>query len=283
MPRIALRTLHQNVFIEVPVGPAYETLRFIDARPNVEGMEAKQVELACESKHGFLTLTMPEGVSFEGTADHLLGELHLYHYNRTRSEFPNCPMIHGGTVTVDGRHVVIVGDKGAGKTTLLLHLALSGLDVAGDEHIVINGLIGTPRPRTLRVKESALGILPTDIAMQIENAPATRDWHGTRIFAIAPDMFGGRWNIQPAPISDIVFLEPNHGGRSSLRRLGADRALDRLFAGNIVLPDIDKLQALVKLRSLVAGTNLWLLENGNIDQCTDLVYQILDQFNSMGE
>lgn len=270
------------MFVGVPEGPAFETLRFIDARPNVKTVDAKTVELTCETPHGFLKLIMPEGVSFEGTSDHLLGELHLYHYSRTRREYPTCPLIHGGTITRNGRHIVIVGDKGAGKTTLLLHLAQSGLSVAGDEHIVVDGLIGTPRPRTLRVKESALSMLPTDMAKLVENAPSTRDWHGTRIFAVIPNLFGGEWVIQPAPISDIVFLEPNHGGRSALAALDKDRALERLFAGNIVLPDTDKIQALAQLRSLVNETKLWSLKNGNIDQSTGFVYQILTMCEHLG-
>lgn len=282
MPDIDLRTLRQRLKIGVPEGAAFETLRFIDARPEIEGIPCDDAEASCRPLHGFLQLDLPSGAHLEGTAQYLLGELHLHHYWQTRREFAGCALIHGGTISAADRHILVVGDKGAGKTTLLLHLAAAGVSVAGDEHMVIDGLTGIPRPRTLRVKDSALGLLSTEVAAAVEACPSTQDWHGTRVFAVPPDQFGTRWIIRPAPISDIVFLEPNHGGRSALAPISANAALDRLFPGNVVLPDAGKVQALAGLRSLVTSARLWVLTNGKIDQSCGLVYELLKKFNTRG-
>jgi len=272
---VELRTVRQKLRITLPDASSHDEIRFIDARPQVEGFDCEISAIAAERSSGFLELRLPTGYLCEGTAGYLLGELHRYHMEETRREFPGCAMLHGGTVTTDEGHTVVIGAKGAGKTTFLLHLAAAGWNVPADEHIIINGAEGVPRPRTLRVKEGSLPVLSSAISDQIRSCPAIRDWAGLRVYAVPPDLFGGVWTIRSARIANVVFLDPNHGGRSDIRRMSLDEAFEIIFRDNVILPEAGKAKAFAELRNLLLGAKLWRFRNGDLDHAERVFYSII--------
>lgn len=269
-----LRTVRREFHIHAPDRAAHDVLAFIRARPEVEGPAPLRVDIAVERIHGFLRMEARAGAPVEGSADHLLADLHGLHFETTCAEHPGAPLIHAGTVSTDDGHVVLVGDKGVGKTTLLVYLATQGWPIAGDEHIVVEGGAGIPRPRSLRVKAGALRYLDADAAALIAGSPSIKDWLGAAVYAVQPSAFGRPWVIRSQPIRHLVFLQANHGGRSRLRRLDRDRSLERLLQ-NVLLPPTGKALALGALRSLVSTAQCWELWNGRLEDSQGILYQFI--------
>lgn len=275
MFEVELRTIRQKICITLPDPSSHSEIRFIDARPQVEGFDCETSAIVAKRSSGFLELELPTGYLCEGTAGYVLGELHRYHMEETRREFPGRAMLHGGTVTTDEGHTVVIGAKGAGKTTLLLHLAAAGWNVPADEHIIIDGAEGVPRPRTLRVKEGSLPVLGAAISDRIRSCPAIHDWSGLRVYAVPPDLFGGEWAIRSARIANIVFLEPNHGGRSDIRDMSVDEAFEIIFRDNVILPESGKAEALAALRNVLLEAKLWRFYNGELDHAERVFYSLI--------
>jgi hypothetical protein len=217
------------------------------------------------------------GPSVEGSALHILSALHRLHFELTIDEFPSSPLIHGGALTNDGGHAVFVGDKGAGKTTLLVHLASHGWPVSGDEHIILDGATAIPRPRSLRVRTGALRYLSAGAVDIVSCSPWIPDWHGSTLYAVEPSAFGKEWRIRPRPIAHLVILRANHGGRSRIREIDPDRALQMLFR-NVILPATHKATALAWLRSSVRSAKCWELWSGRLEDSEEIVYRNLVGF-----
>ena len=66
--------------------------------------------------------------------------------------------------------MLLVGPKGGGKTMLTLRLIRAGYEIEGDENVFVTSEGVVPRPRGLRVKESAAALLP-HLAETFERRP----------------------------------------------------------------------------------------------------------------
>jgi energy-coupling factor transporter ATP-binding protein EcfA2 len=269
---IVVRTIRQQLNIRAPDQRSADILRYMKADPQIEGPAPRRLDIEIEPIHGFLKYSLASGASAAGSASHLLSELHRLHYSITRQEHPGCPMVHGGTLTTDDGHVVFVGEKGAGKTTLLVHLASLGWPVTGDEHIIIDGKIAIPRPRSLRVKLGALPFLDARAAEIVRGSPSTPEWHGSSIYAVEPTAFGKAWLIRPCPIRHIVILRSNHGGRSKIRELDSNAGLG-LMLPHAILPETGKPVALAWLKSAASSAKCWELWTGRLEDSRDILYR----------
>jgi hypothetical protein len=280
---IVARTVRRELNICAPDQRSAEILAYMRANPQIEGSPPRRLDIKIEPIHGFLGFSLASGVSAAGSASYLLSELHRLHFRLTRNEFPGCPMIHGGTLTADDGHVVFVGEKGAGKTTLLVHLASLGWPVTADEHIIIDGKLAVPRPRSLRVKSGTLPYLKAAAADVVRGSPSIPDWHGSLVYAVEPTAFGKAWLIRPYPIRHIVILRSNHGGRSKIRELDSDAGLG-LMLPHAILPDSGKPIALAWLKSAASSAKCWELWNGRLEDSADIIYRnLLDgDFSGVG-
>lgn len=268
-----VRTLARRLILNCPDTAIANQLRFIDARPEVDGVEATVECADVDVQSGFLRLQTGRGPMWEGCAHTLLSNLHAEHYNRSRAEFPEAPMIHGASLEMGGGMVILVGDKGAGKSTLTCAMGLSGATVLGDEHVVLDGDRAITRPRTLRVKTGSLQWLPQSFCEQVSQCPLTEDWNGFRIFSVAPTLFGRPWRLSWLPIRAVVMLRSNHGGTSSMRTISADEAMPLLF-DNVVLPGSGTTKALGNLRMLLTRTTLLEMRVGTLERATRLLYSV---------
>jgi energy-coupling factor transporter ATP-binding protein EcfA2 len=260
--------------IVAPDRASAQVLSYIRADPRIAGQSPERIDLTIEKRCGFLRLVAPSGHAVEGSASHILSELHRLHFDVTRAEFPGSPLIHGGAVTTSTGHSVFVGEKGAGKTTLLVHLAALGWPVTGDEHMIVEGDGGIPRPRSLRIKPGTLPYLTPPARALILDSPRTEDWHGSSVYAVEPSAFGREWIIGSRPIRHIFLLRANHGGRSSVRPLTSVRALELLLP-NVVLPETQRPRALAWLRDTVYNCGCWEIRNGSLEESTRILHEIL--------
>jgi energy-coupling factor transporter ATP-binding protein EcfA2 len=175
---------------------------------------------------------------------------------------PGHPLIHGATIRIGGKRILVAGGKAAGKSTLALHLLSSGHDVEGDEHLLIlpHGVVA--RPRTLRIKPNTLTMID-GLPLSIARSPVYAMWNGTSIHAVNPSLLGRPWRISPGKLDCIVFAEANHGGRSLATPISVDEAFDRLVANTYFLKSgIARMAG--RLRSLALDTPAYLLRLGDL-------------------
>ena len=269
-----IRTLRQRFHIHAPDQASGRVLDYMAADPDIPGAETENRDFHVENHHGFLRLADPDEGCAEGSAENILSFLHKIHFAQCLREFPDAFLIHGGTITREKGHIVVVGSKGSGKSTLLLRLAAAGCPVMGDEHIVVDGPVALPRPRSMRIKESTLNYLSPDLADKVRASPSMSDWFGVPIYAVSPAAFGGPWSIEAKPITDIVFLDPNHGGRSVIKPMDPDSATEQLLKETI-LPRESRMKALIALRQLVQTAKTWQLTNGQLEGSERIMYSIM--------
>lgn len=274
MLTVTVRTLRHELLIRAPDRKTADALRFMQARPRIPGEPAKRIDIDVGSSCGFLSLSLPGHTRQEGTAQFVLNELHGFHFDLTRAEFPQAALIHGGCLTFEDGHTVVVGDKGAGKTTLLACLAAEGWPVCGDEHVVVDSSGAAARPRSLRVKPGTLPYLPPQAREIVLNAPFVADWQGAPVYAVEPSALGVDWVLHRRPIRNLVFLSGNHGGRSRLTRIGFEDAMARLLL-NVMLPAQGRALALGEIAAVARSASCWELRNGQLKETARHLYNAI--------
>ncbi len=274
MLTVSVRTLRRALVIHAPDQKTADALRFIQARPNIPGETAERMDIEVDRSCGFLSLSLPGQARHEGAVQSVLNELHGFHFDLTRAEFPQAALIHGGCLTFNDGHTVLVGDKGAGKTTLLASLAAEGWPVCGDEHVVVGSDGAIPRPRSLRIKPGSLRYLPPQARETVLNAPFVVDWQGAPVHAVEPSAFGVDWTLHRRPIRNLIFLSDNHGGHSRLTHIGFEEAMARLLL-NVILPEQGRAQALGAIVAAARSARCWELRNGQLKETTRHLYNII--------
>lgn len=234
----------------------------MEIAPEIVGRELEVVDIPITILHGQLSMALPDGRMVEGSADHLLATLHGLIFADVLASEPGAPLVHGATVVVKGRRLLLVGNKTCGKTTLALHLAAEGYRVEGDEHLVIGPDRVIARPRTLRVKPGTLSLV-SGLPTSVWDAPHIENWDGTLIRALRPDIAGQGWIIEAGSLDAIVLLAANHGGRSLAKPIPADWAFQDLMA-QTVMPRTGIAAAAMRLRKLATVTPCFQLLLGDL-------------------
>ena len=276
MLTVDVRTIKQKFVIQCPDKYSHDILKFIDAKPDIEGHSCETVYSELKQISGLYSLRLNEDYASEGDLKHLLSDLHTRHFQRSRAEFVSSPLLHAGSFVINGQMIIVIGDKGAGKSTLMAWLANAGTEICGDEHVFLQGSHGLTRPRTLRVKHASLKFLPKEICQIVEKSPAIGDWHDHQVYSVSPEIFGHPWKIRSLPIAAALFLKPNHGGFSHLTPTSVDAATQPIL-DNTLLPVDDQLGGLIAVRQLLASIPLFELRCGNLDQATSLVYKAVQR------
>jgi hypothetical protein len=251
MPPIICRTLRYEFRLHAQTAQLREQLRFMEIAPELPDFSLEPVDIEVVEKDGFCAARLPDGDLIEGSPLHLMANLHDLIYHDIEQGESDAIFVHGATVLIDGKSVLLAGQKGCGKTTLTLHLIAAGCQVEGDEHLLIRAADVVARPRTLRVKPGSLALVPA-FARQAEDAAWVPAWDGTPVRAISPAIGGRQWMIRPHALDAIVFLTGNHGGRSVADRLPIDQAFRRLM-GEVVRWPVNIGAAASRLRALLAS------------------------------
>lgn len=252
MSPIIVRTLRHEFRLHARDRSLRDALRFMEIAPELPDLSLESVDIDIAAKDGFCTTRLPDGRFIEGSPGHLMSVLHKLILTDVMKSEPDATFVHGATVLVDDKHVLLVGHKGCGKTTLTLHLLGRGHSVEGDEHLLVRPADVVARPRTLRVKPGTLVLVPK-IAAAAAEAPFMENWDGTPIRALSPAAGGGNWVIRAHGLDAVIFLTANHGGRSVIGLLPIDNAFRRLTAEVFRWPT-NVLAAASRLRTLLATT-----------------------------
>jgi hypothetical protein len=262
LPPVVCRTLRREYRLYAPTAAIRSLLQFVAAMPELPGTALEPLDLPIATRDCFLSTAAPGGEPIEGTPDYLIHAVHrLLLADLVESE-PGAPLIHGATVRIEGRRFLLIGHSGCGKSTLALHLAISGCEVEGDEHLLVREDEVIARPRMMRVKEGSLELvagLPGDVW----RAPAIRDWEGALIRAVHPGLGQRPWVIRAGRLDALVLLRANHGGRSVARAIGSSDAFEGLMT-EILLPQAGISAAAGRLRRLAVEVPAFQLLLGDL-------------------
>ena len=262
MRPIVCRTLRREYRLHSPSDEVAPLLRFVEAAPDLPAPPLEVIDIPVRFCDGFLVATLPSGELVEGTPNHVLSAMHRIILADLVEGEPGAPFLHGATVMIAGRRVLLVGHKGSGKSTLSLHLVLAGHEVEGDEHLVIRDSEVVARPRTLRVKEGSLRLV-SGLPDQVWEAPYIHNWDGAVIRSISPAVGGRPWVIRPGKLDAMVFLVANHGGRSAARPIPGKDAFGRLM-GEVMLPRTGVATAAGRLRRVAMEVPAYQLLLGDL-------------------
>jgi hypothetical protein len=249
--------------VHVPSEAARRAVAYLAADAEVEGVDLEAVDLHVTEAAGFHRLRLPNGRVVEGTMPHIVERLYRVLGREVTSTYGPRPLVHGASILIQGRRFLVVGNKTAGKTTLALHLLARGHLVEGDEHLLIGAANVIARPRALGVRATSFSLV-RDLPANVWQAPTMKVWDGTLLYAVSPTLAGASWIIREGPLHRIIFLEPNHGGRSVVAPVGAEESFRRLMT-NAYLPDGAISLGVARLRRLALETPAYELRNGDLD------------------
>lgn len=222
----------------------------------------RSANLEVERIGGFYRLVLPDGSVTEGTPLHLLHTVGRLRLTYLKNELPGAPLIRAASVRVADTPFLLVGGRGSGKTTLVLHLIERGFAVEGDEAVAVLDASVVTCPRTLRVQTSSLDFVPT-LASRIWRAPFIAETDGSRVYAVSPGIGGQSWRIAPSRVYQMVFLRPNHGGRTVAKPISKAFAFSRLMSHSL-LPDA-KAEGVARLRRVATAGTLWEMGLGDLE------------------
>lgn len=262
MHTVICRTLRREYRLVCPTAEIAAQLSFVTAEPELPGLALEPMQIQVGLRDGFLVARTPMGKLIEGSPSHLLSAMHRVIMADLIEGDPDASFVHGATVLIEGRRVLLVGHKGCGKSTLALHLAMAGHDIESDEHLLVRRQEVIARPRTMRVKDGSLGLV-SGLPASVWCAPVLANWDGGAIRSVSPTIGGRPWVIRAGQLDAIVFLIANHGGRSAARRIKHAAAFGRLMA-EVVLPRTGVAAAAARLRELVLGLPSYQLLLGDL-------------------
>ena len=266
---IVCRTLATEYRLHLPTEADAERFRFVEASPQMPD-ELKVVDIAFRGGNGLYKAELPRIGPAEGDTNRCLSRLSALLLRDQSWSHPGYPMVHGATLRVAGKRLLIVGDKGTGKSTLVLHMLARGHDADGDEHLVVLDGEVTARPRRLRIKPNSLEMV-ADLPEAILQSPILTDWNGLQHRSVDPAIFGRPWSIGRGKLDAILFATANRGGMSRLRAVSIGESFNRLRANGYLFPTSVGL-AVARLRALALHTPAFELRLGTLDSAeTQLV------------
>lgn len=247
---IGLRSVASLIEINCVDHQLASTIRFIEALPKMSPQPKLKLRIGTVVLDGsFYDLAGCYG-GYPGTPSHLLNRCHRIARDLMLEEASGMPILHAATIVSNDQRMLVLADKRAGKTTLSLKCLAEGLQVEGDEHVVIRPNDVLARPRTLRIKQGSIEYVP-ELADRIRACPSIADWTGEQIYSMPPQTDETDWRISPGSADFLLFISANHGGLTSTKRLSANAAFERLLK-QAYLPDQAKTAALARLHMLCA-------------------------------
>ncbi|MBV8358233.1 MAG: hypothetical protein JO189_09905 [Deltaproteobacteria bacterium] len=148
-------------------------------------------------------------VIFSGRAVEMaLVELFERMHARAFAALPDDIRIHAASGMDQGRMFLLVGNPFSGKTTLSMHLLLEGMEMIGDELVLLRNGLAVAFPRKFYPRESSLPLLP-GLRLPGTDLPCVFDADGAKRIAIDPAALGRLWHIARAPVKAVFYLDPD--------------------------------------------------------------------------
>jgi hypothetical protein len=180
---------------------------------------------------------------------------------------PGAAVLKGALLTDRGRRLLLVGDHGAGVTVLTVALAHRGASVEGDAFAVLDEFGPLALARRFCLREGAPLLLAQP---DFDRLPSRPDGAGGKIWAWDPAAAGFEWQLRQGPVELCVAIQPNHGGRSTLRPLPRYEMARRMIART--RPPAGGGHAWIRrVAALADGASCVELQLGRLDDAIDLL------------
>lgn len=265
---VVTRSLKHEFRFECFDDATHTRLRFIDTRPAMPSTSLVPVDIAVRADDGQYRFSGP-GIETSCSPDSLLDESHAIIRNALIDETRDGVLLHSASMRVGGQNIALFGEKGAGKTTLALKALSRGHAVFGDEHVFIDRSRTMTRPRTLRIKERSLALVPT-LEKRIRRSPSFTNWDGSEIYSLAPEIDGSGWTLAPYTIDHLIYLQPNHDGSSEIGEMERHQIFQVAMEQTFLPPDRQG-EALSHLWKALHQARSWRLAIGDLDQALTLL------------
>jgi len=154
-----------------------------------------------------------------------------------------------------------------------MHLLLAGHDIVGDELVLLNNGVGVTFPRRFYVRYPALDLLP-GLAETTQGAPFVNADIQGRLLAIDPLTLGRPWRIRPAPLQAVIFIEPNHGGASTLTPSSKVEMIRRVMAQSSP-PGSNRRDWVADLCASINQTETWVLSLGDLAGASEELRELI--------
>ena len=270
---VTLRTLGREYRLWAKHPATAEAFAFLDSVPEMPGRELEVINLEVEGAGPTFRMKLPDGSVGRGSREALINEFMRALGHFVEGETLASPILHAATASWRGVRGVFLGNRAFGKTTLMLRLLSEGFAVEGDELVVVGAEEAIVMPRRLHVKAGALPFV-RQLAAAIRSSPSIRSEDDSPIYAVTPSIGGLPWRIEAGAIDHLYFIEPNHGGQSTVAPLKGDDAFGRLVC-EAVMPTRRKGEAAARLRATALNSRCWSFGLGELD---DAVHQLRRTF-----
>lgn len=204
----------------------------------------------------------------------ILATLSKYMHRHAFEALPLHCRIHAASGFAGERFFIVCGEKYAGKSTLSLTLLYEGFDIVGDELVMLHDSKAVTFPRKMYLRHDSLNLVPA-FQSTAKGLPFVYNERDAKMFAFDPLIFGRPWRIRPSPLAAIVYIEPNHGGRSRLRTSGKlEMAQHILTQSNAPLSS--SVNWIGEITSAIDQAETYILELGDLDSAViDLKKRLL--------
>lgn len=197
--------------------------------------------------------------------------LHLHEWVNYRifCEMEYLPRIHSGCASFNGKRFILAGDKAAGKTTLLCRMLFDGFSVHCDEYVLFDELGVIPYPRKFHLKEGSLVPVP-QLEPICRNLKPYPSYFGGNFFFFDPLDAGCQWIITKDRLDTIIYLQPNHGGKTDLERVPKYLMVRQIMQQiDNFLPDPK--EELRNLCKLVDSASCYTLHLGSVEEASKMI------------
>jgi hypothetical protein len=273
---VIARTWYRSVRLRTSDAAIFQAIRYLECDPEIAEEPTGDVAISIEPYRSYYRIVQEgtvvrEQMSAQGVTDSLHAELTILSF----ADFPTSPLIHAASFRRDGRRILLVGAKGSGKTMLSLHLIGRGYEIEGDENVFVTPDGVTPRPRALRVKESAIPFLP-NLGEALSEAAYYGNVPGLRVYNLDPRWAGAsHWRIERGPVDAVVLLCANHGGYSSSRPVSS-LSLVREVMAECGLPQAGRAQAIAAITKVIGNAKGFDLSLGELEGAVDCIDRICE-------
>jgi hypothetical protein len=273
---VTARTWFRRIALCATEPEILAAIRYLECDPEIAAPPLEDLTFAIERYRSYYRIIrdgelVREQMSPQGVTESLHAQLMFL----SLADFPSAPLLHAASFRRGGRRILFVGPKGSGKTILSLQLIREGYDFEGDENVFVTTDGVVPRPRCLRVKESALTFLP-GLTRILDTAPYYQVPPGPRIYNLDPRTVDARsWRIERGKVDAVVLLRPNHGGYSSARPLPSLEVVREVMQES-ALPETGRaaaVGAIAKAIGSAQGFDLSLGELKGAVACIEQLFQ----------
>lgn len=210
---------------------------------------------------------------FEFTAADAVKTLYRRLHSRAIVAFPDHILISAAIGLHRGRSFLMIGAEPAGKTALALSLMLEGVEITGDALALLRGGEAFAFPKKFHAPEHCIGQASRLRAID-RFAACVSNPRENQIIVLDPLEFGKRWRIAPAPVSTILFLEPDFGGKPALRRTGKVEIVQRVMP-HCAPPLSGRRNWLEDLCATINGAESFVVQVGDVDSAVAAALEAL--------